>query len=96
MPTIRFAKNNRAPMEVEKGANLMRSLLDAGVPVASSCHGDGVCAKCRLEIKEGEQNLPSPNETEKFLQERFQLPPRVRISCQVEVLGDLIVDATYW
>lgn len=72
----------------------MQVLLAAGIPVASSCHGDGVCAKCRLQITSGK--VSSPNETEKFLSERFQLKPETRISCQIQVLSDLTIDATYW
>lgn len=96
MPFIRFSKGNRPPLEVETGANLMRALLAAGIPVASSCHGDGVCAKCRLEVTAGSEALAAPNETEAFLKERFQLKKETRISCQVEVRADLTVDATYW
>lgn len=96
MPKIRFAKNNRPEIDAETGANLMRALLAQGVPVASSCHGDGVCAKCRLRIAAGAENLSSRNETEAFLIERYQLSSDVRISCQAQIFGDVTVDATYW
>ena len=96
MPQIKFAKNNHAPLEVPVGANLMQSLLAAGLPVASSCHGDGVCAKCRMEITEGAAQLPKPNETEEFLIERFNLAKNIRVSCQVHVQADLTLQATYW
>lgn len=32
----------------ELSSNLMELLLDNGIPVASSCNGDGVCLKCIL------------------------------------------------
>lgn len=95
MPLISF-KKNRTPLTVEPGANLMKALLDGGLPVASSCGGDGVCAKCKIQILEGEQNLSSANETEKFLKESKGIPAGQRISCQCEVLGDITVDTTYW
>jgi 2Fe-2S ferredoxin len=97
MPKISFAKNNRADIEAPEGANLMQVLLGAEVPVASSCHGDGVCAKCRLEIVQGIESLNDRNETEEFLAERFSLKKNQRVSCQVLVgTQDLIIDATYW
>ena len=97
MPRISFAKNNRPTLEAPSGANLMQVLLTAEVPVASSCHGDGVCAKCRLEIVEGASSLDPRNETEEFLAERFSLKKNQRISCQVAVgTQDLVIDATYW
>ncbi|MEK2644023.1 2Fe-2S iron-sulfur cluster-binding protein [Bdellovibrio sp. BCCA] len=95
MPFISF-KKNRPPYEVSHGANLMKSLLDAGLPVASSCDGDGVCAKCKIIIVEGGENLSGENETEVFLKETNNIPSGMRISCQTEVFGDVTVDATYW
>lgn len=74
----------------------MKSLLAAGIPVSSSCNSDGVCAKCGICIVEGMQNLSAPNDTEVFLKERNQLPADFRISCQTQILGDIIVDTGYW
>lgn len=74
----------------------MKSLLDAGLPVASSCDGDGVCAKCKIIIIEGAENLSGENETEAFLKESNNIPNGLRISCQTEVFGDITVDASYW
>lgn len=95
MPQISFAKN-RAPINVHAGENLMEALLKAGLPVASSCNGDGVCAKCKVMIIEGNENLSPPNETEAFLKEKNSLPEATRISCQVQILGPIKVDTTYW
>ncbi len=56
MPWVHFVKKIQA-FEVDEGANLMQALLDKGLPVASSCGGDGICAKCKVEIIEGETNI---------------------------------------
>lgn len=74
----------------------MRSLLDAGLPVASSCDGDGVCAKCKVIVLAGAENLSTPNETENFLRESHGLNKNIRISCQTTVSGDIMIDTTYW
>ena len=74
----------------------MQALLDSGVPVASSCGGDGVCRKCVLKIIKGMENLHPPSEFEAHLIERDQLPSDVRVSCQVKANGDITVDAPYW
>jgi 2Fe-2S ferredoxin len=95
MPTIRFRKP-RPDLVVEEGANLMKALLAGGLPVASSCRGDGVCAKCRIEIVDGRKNLNPENELEKFLRERHQVEKDQRISCQTTVHGDITVDTSYW
>ena len=96
MAVISFTKKNRAPIQVAQGANLMKSLLDAGIPVASSCHSDGVCAKCRVQVTSGMNYLSGVNDIEKFLQEKYQLKSGLRISCQTEVNGDVEIDTTYW
>jgi 2Fe-2S ferredoxin len=95
MPTIRFVKNY-PPIEVEAGAELMDSLRRAGLPVASSCDGDGVCGRCRLVIVAGAENLSPLKPIEEILRTRLRLPGGVRISCQALVLGDVTVDASYW
>lgn len=74
----------------------MKALLNHGIPVASSCHGDGVCGKCKLQIIQGAENLNSPSELEQFLREKYKLKPHERISCQTLVQGPVEVDATYW
>ena len=95
MPKIKFIKA-KPEIEVLAGANLMQSLLAAGVPVASSCNGDGVCSKCRVKIIEGQKNISAINDTELILIDQNSLGKEFRISCQVEVLGDVTVDASYW
>jgi ferredoxin, 2Fe-2S len=74
----------------------MQALLEGGLPVASSCRGDGVCAKCRIEIVEGKKNLSPESELEKFLRERHSIPKDQRVSCQVQILGDITVTTSYW
>lgn len=95
MPTISF-KKNLPSLQVESGSNLMKSLLAGGLPVASSCHGDGVCAKCRILIVEGVDKLSKINDLEHTLRDRNRLSSDQRISCQTYVFGDVTVDAAYW
>lgn len=95
MPVISFAKN-QPPITVESGAGLMKSLLDAGLPVASSCKGDGICAKCRIIVVEGAENLSQINPLEQMLRDRLRIAHEYRISCQTQVLGNVKVDASYW
>jgi 2Fe-2S ferredoxin len=95
MPRIEFVKD-RPAIIVERGANLMRALLDNGLPVASSCHGQAVCSKCRIQIVAGAENLTPQNEFERTLRERLHIDPELRISCQTQVNGDVVIDTPYW
>lgn len=74
----------------------MEALLEGGLPVASSCSGDGVCAKCKITVLAGMENLSPENEIESFLREKNNIPKNQRISCQTRVLGDVKVDTSYW
>jgi len=95
MVKISFVKQ-RAPFMVAKGSNLMRSLVEQGLPVATSCQGEGICTKCRVEIVEGRENLSKINEQEESQREVHDIPREQRLSCQTKVLGDIVVDTGYW
>lgn len=74
----------------------MATLRANKIPVASSCQGDGICGRCRIQILAGAERLSPPNETETILRDREKLKPHERISCQTEVLGDILIDTSYW
>jgi 2Fe-2S ferredoxin len=95
MPTISFSKP-RPSLEVPLGANLMKALIEANIPVASSCLGDGICGKCRIIVLEGTTSLSPESQQEHFLREKFHISGNMRISCQTQVLGDITIDTTYW
>lgn len=100
MPKIGFFKTPDE-IEVSAGANLMKSLLDAGKPVASSCYGKGICTKCRVKVIEGADSLSKPNALETATRLRVAtsatpLADDERLSCQSKVLGDIYIDTTYW
>jgi 2Fe-2S ferredoxin len=96
MSIIDFTKKNRPALKAEVAKTLMQNLLDAKIPVASSCQGDGVCAKCKVLVNEGAQNLSHPTEAEQFLMQKNKIPEPWRLSCQCYVLGDVTLDTGYW
>jgi ferredoxin len=53
-----------------------------------NCRGNGLCGTCVVEIVEGAANLspPTRRETHKLGKE----PGPRRLSCQCQVLGDLV------
>lgn len=95
MPKIRFLKG-RPEIDVPVGANVMKTLLEHDIAVASSCGGEGVCVKCVLKVSSGRENLSAPNELEQELHEIHDLSRNERVSCQTQVLGDVTLDADYW
>jgi ferredoxin, 2Fe-2S len=95
MPKISFTKG-RPSVEVEAGANLMKSLLANQVPVASSCKGQLICGKCVLHVANGAENLSPATGEERELMEVKDVPRNHRCACNASVEGDITVDAPYW
>ncbi|MFN8847183.1 MAG: 2Fe-2S iron-sulfur cluster-binding protein [Bdellovibrionales bacterium] len=93
MPTISFVKN-KAPLTALAGENLMQFLLKHGVPVASSCKGEGICGNCRMRVDAAQ--LPEVSELENETLKRNSCPPDERLSCQIYIDQDLNVDTDYW
>jgi len=85
MPKIRFEPSG-VETEVEAGASILDSALDAGVHINASCGGKGVCGKCRVTVEEGE--------IEGGLSEKISAEDAeagVRLACQSLVKSDLVV-----
>ncbi len=95
MATVTILKSGKV-VQVPDGSNLMKSLLAAGLPVASSCNGDGVCSKCHVKVIAGSENLSKETEEEQDLRDINDIPKGERISCQVVINGDVTLDTTYW
>lgn len=92
MPKI-ILPQKKLTLEVALESNLMDALLAAQIPVASSCHGEGVCSMCRVTIQ-GQVN--APEEFEVAALKRNKCAPEERMSCQILVTEDLIVSTKYW
>jgi 2Fe-2S ferredoxin len=78
---IEFKKRDKTPLVVPEGSNLMEALLASGVPVASSCKGEGICKKCLLEV----WDYAEKNDT-----------PTTLLSCQYHINRNIQVNAPYW
>ncbi len=92
MPTVEFLD---AGQQVVCGqyANLRKTAMLHDVEVYKgvwqklNCHGNGLCAKCVVEVVAGAKSL-SP----KTIREHIRLrgaPANYRLSCQCAVLGDV-------
>jgi ferredoxin, 2Fe-2S len=75
---------------------LMAELLKHQIPVASSCGGEGVCAKCQIQVLAGAENLSPMTDIEQLAKDRFGWKSYHRMSCQCQVHGDCTVTTPYW
>jgi ferredoxin len=93
MPTVEFLD---AGQKVECGqyANLRKVALLHGVEVykginqIANCRGNGLCGTCVMEIIEGIEHLsPKTRREEHKLRGK---PDNYRLSCQCQVMGDVV------
>ena len=73
-------------IEVSEGDSLIRTALQAGVHINASCGGEGVCAKCRVQVEQGEVG---EGLTERISPEDIEAG--YRLACQARVKGDATI-----
>jgi 2Fe-2S ferredoxin len=88
------------PLGLRAAAREDETVLDVarrtGAPLGNSCGGVGVCARCRVRVVEGLENLSPPTSIEL----RFGAPRGFaadeRMACQAVVCGPCEITTTYW
>jgi ferredoxin len=64
---------------------LLAAARRSGLLVGHPCRGAGVCGRCTVEVLDGADELPPPDQVERALLDRCGLGSRDRISCLVPV-----------
>lgn len=87
-------------VEAEDGQDVLNALLEGGVEWMHACGGFCNCTTCRIKIEEGSENVSEMQEDEKNTLRRFQgeevLEGDFRLSCQVNVYGDIKISEPEW
>ena len=88
------------PLQRNGAANANETLLDvarrAGAPVGNSCGAIGICARCRVRVLSGAENLSAPTAIEARVATQRNLAADERLACQAVVQGDCEITTTYW
>ena len=105
MPKVTFILRDgtEKTVEFERGKlpfhehGLPESFLDvamnAGIPLEHACGGSCACTTCHLFIKEGEQNLSEPQDSElDRLDTAWDLRTSSRLGCQAVIKGDVVAE----
>lgn len=86
-----------APLGRHAEAKDNETLLDVarriGAPLGNSCGGIGVCARCKVRVVAGAEQLTPPTEIETRAR---GFADDERMACQAVVLGDCTVTTSYW
>ena len=86
------------PLGTRAAAKDDETLLDvarrAGAPLANSCGGVGVCARCKVRVLTGAESLSPPTSIEVRFSRGFA--EGERMACQAVVTGDCEITTSYW
>lgn len=78
-------------IDADEGRRLVLAIEDAGIDILHRCGGNARCATCRVDVHEGDPG-PITVYEERRLAELRSRRPTTRLSCQVQVRGDLAVE----
>jgi ferredoxin len=92
---VRFAPSGRE-VPVPAGTSLLAAAQLAGLPLGSSCRGEGACGWCRVRVLEGSERLSAPSARERALLVKLQAAASERLACQALVLGEVTLTTSYW
>jgi ferredoxin, 2Fe-2S len=97
---LKREKNKQVSQQIEVEEkdlkkSLMTILQEKGLPVASSCKGEGVCLKCRVRIRDSTDHSDRSDSTDCCIN-ALGLEEKSILSCQYYLTGDCQVTASYW
>jgi ferredoxin len=90
-PRVTFV-TSRGSREVVAEGTLLDAARRAGLPLASSCGGRGICDACRVTVKAGRDALSPPTAGE--LDARLDADER--LACQARAVGAATITTRYW
>lgn len=89
-----------APLGSAADAHPDETVLDAarraGAPLGNSCGAIGICARCRIRVVKGADQLAPPTTIEGRISRQRGFASDERLACQAVVNGDCTVTTTYW
>jgi ferredoxin len=74
----------------QEGQRLVLAIMDAGVDILHRCGGNARCTTCRVQVLDGNPGPMTDAERDK-LATLDEIPPNMRLSCQVRCCDDLRV-----
>ena len=94
-PLVRFQPSGRT-LRVERGTTLFEAARRAGLPMASACGADGICARCGVRVLAGALALSPETQAEERQKRRNRIDPALRLACRAVALGDVELTTGYW
>lgn len=89
-----------SPLGTAADAKPNETILDAArradAPLGNSCGSVGICARCRVRVLSGAENLSPPTTIEIRVASQRGFASDERLACQAVVRGDVEVTTGYW
>ena len=82
--------------EAKPNETILDAARRAEAPIGNSCGGVGVCARCRIRVIAGRENLSPPTSIELRVGGARGFADDERMACQAVVNGDCEVTTSYW
>jgi uncharacterized 2Fe-2S/4Fe-4S cluster protein (DUF4445 family) len=92
---VRFQPNGKR-VRVPPGTLILDAARRAGLPVASACGANGLCARCGVRVLAGRECVSAETPDEMLAKAINRVDPSERLSCMVTVTGDVQVTSSYW
>ncbi len=83
-------------LTAEAGGIVMDAIYAAGIPIASSCGGQGVCGDCRVRVVAGRTHLAAAYPDPGPWVLRHGEPDGEVLSCRVTATGPVTLATSYW
>jgi 2Fe-2S ferredoxin len=85
-----------ARAEARPNETVLDAARRAGVPLGNSCGATGICARCRVRVVGGAENLSPPTSIELRTAVQRGLTADERLACQAVVRGECAITTVYW
>jgi ferredoxin len=82
--------------EAKPNETILDAARRAAAPIGNSCGGVGICARCRVRVVAGSENLSPPTSIELRVGAASGFAPDERMACQAVVFGECQVTTGYW
>ena len=92
---ITFAPLGRV-VEGRANETILDAARRAAVPLGNSCGAVGICARCKVTIVSGDENLTPRTAIELRIGAARGFAADERMACQAAVVGDVVVTTGYW
>lgn len=89
--TVRVTYESGPAFEIDQGMSILEASVRHDVDHMHACGGSARCTTCRIEVVEGIEHCPPPDERERQVTEINGIGPNVRLACQLRPTGNVTV-----